>query len=156
MISHPLVTAEPGSPAYYSQIREAARAIRKDRKARAAANAPRRSAPDRFVERVTKNPGRGCWEWTGALDRHGYGIVMRDGSIKRTHRYAWELCNGAIPAGMVICHRCDNRKCVRPSHLFIGTQRDNIQDAMRKGRHRMSRGGYRAVTPTVADDSKST
>ncbi len=96
----------------------------------------------RFWRRVNKDgpliPGMAtvCWEWMGALRPDGYGVIglgRRSEGIERTHRVAWILKHGEIPAGKFVLHRCDNRKCVR--HLFLGNQRDNIRDCMRKGRH---------------------
>lgn len=82
----------------------------------------------------TRRVENGCLEWTGTIGRAGYGQTSVRGIKKNTHRLAWELFIGPIPNGLFVCHRCDNRKCVDINHLFLGTQRDNIQDAMRKGR----------------------
>lgn len=76
----------------------------------------------------------GCWEWTGATT-WGYGEVNRQGiSGRRVHRLAWEFAYGPIPDGLMVLHRCDNRSCVRPDHLFLGTAADNMHDMIAKGR----------------------
>lgn len=80
----------------------------------------------------------GCWEWTGSrLKRRNtrtYGVVSFNGKSYSVHRIAWLLCNGEVPDGMYVCHRCDNPGCVRPDHLFIGTPKDNHDDMKQKGR----------------------
>lgn len=96
----------------------------------------RASLESRFWSKVRK--GEGCWEWTGyCFHGLGYGMIRRPGDNGRllTHRVSWEMAYGAIPAGLLVCHRCDNRKCVRPDHLFLGTHKDNTRDMVSKGRH---------------------
>lgn len=89
-----------------------------------------------FWAKVRKQPGDGCWEWTGSFNDKGYGKVRVDGRMVRAHRVAWELAHGplSLPADATVCHRCDNPACVRPDHLFLGTQLDNIRDRDAKGR----------------------
>jgi hypothetical protein len=95
---------------------------------------------ERFWTRVDMKLGDGCWEWTGARHRDGYGQVKIGGRVKKAHRVAWALANGPIPSGGCVLHSCDNRACVRPSHLFLGTHSDNMADMAAKGR---------AVSPTA-------
>ena len=76
----------------------------------------------------------GCWEWCKARDERGYGFIYVNGCNVRTHRYSWEIHHGEIPVGLFVCHHCDNPRCVRPDHLFVGTHKDNMQDAKKKGR----------------------
>lgn len=90
---------------------------------------------ERFLIKTKRMPN-GCLEWIGTIGREGYGQTSRDGRKYSTHRLAWELANGPIPHGFVVCHKCDNRRCVDISHLFVGTQGDNIRDAWSKGRGR--------------------
>jgi len=75
-----------------------------------------------------------CWEWTASLGQEGYGAFRFDGLMRLAHRMAWLLTHGALAAEQQVLHSCDNRRCVRPSHLFLGTQHDNLQDAIAKQR----------------------
>lgn len=87
----------------------------------------------RFWEKVDK--AGDCWVWRSTTNSSGYGWMGIKGKMVAAHRYSWELHNGRIiPKGMYICHTCDNPPCVNPSHLFLGTSKDNTADKMAKGR----------------------
>ena len=88
----------------------------------------------RFEEKINKTDA--CWLWTGFIDKHGYGRLMKDGKDTGAHRVAWFLHKGAIPDGMQVLHKCDVRHCVNPDHLFLGTHADNHLDKCDKGRVR--------------------
>lgn len=90
-----------------------------------------RPLKDRFLEK-TKKVG-GCLEWTGAVNQSGYGTIW-NGRADLSHRVAWGLSNGRIPDGLHVLHKCDNRKCVLDSHLFLGTNAENVLDREEKGR----------------------
>lgn len=92
-----------------------------------------RSLSERIAKSSAPNPS-GCTEWIGALDHRGYGKMRVGNKLVGTHRVAWELEHGPIPEGMVIMHTCDNPRCIRVSHLKLGTQADNMRDKRDKGR----------------------
>lgn len=109
---------------------------------------PRVPLADRFWVKVEKTAD--CWLWCGAPGGEGYGCIRIAGHAVRAHRVAWELTNGPIPDGLWVLHRCDNRKCVNPAHLFLGTQSDNMRDMHNKGR------GYRpGMGPQVPPDRRA-
>lgn len=95
--------------------------------------------------------GRGCWLWVGCHVSNGYGRMDFRGRKIGAHQASWIIHNGTIPVGLFVCHRCDVRDCVRPDHLFLGTQADNLADATRKGRNPRgeSHGRARLLLPQV-------
>lgn len=99
-----------------------------------------KTTKQRFWSKVDRNGpahpelGTRCWVWT-ASTAAGYGnFCVRRPLNVGSHRFSWELSNGPIPEGLWVLHRCDNRRCVNPAHLFLGTAKDNVRDMIAKGR----------------------
>lgn len=96
----------------------------------------KRDMADRFWEKVDRSGGAdSCWPWRAKRDKHGYGKFGTVGK-HQTHasRVAWELTHGPLPHELHVCHACDNPPCCNPAHLFVGSRRDNMADAVQKGR----------------------
>lgn len=95
---------------------------------------PRKTVEERFWEKVQKTDG--CWLWTGAGSKSelGYGLFYFNGRYMGAHRASWIMRHGEIPDDLFVCHHCDNPTCIRPAHLFLGTQKENLADRESKGR----------------------
>ena len=104
-----------------------------------------------FWERVNKTSD--CWEWDGYVMPNGYGQMKVKQKNVYAHRYSYELHYGEFDKRLLVCHRCDNRKCVNPKHLFLGTHKDNTRDMDQK-RRRVVVPGTQKITKEVAEKIK--
>lgn len=92
----------------------------------------------RFITKVKVADGK-CWLWLPSEKTKSYGLFSVNGGHVRAHRYCYEAHFGEIPEGLLVCHKCDNRQCVNPEHLFLGDNTDNMQDAKNKGRFEVAK-----------------
>ena len=100
---------------------------------------------DRFSEKVESIPFSTCHWWNAGVSL--YGMFWKDGRHHGAHRVSWEIHNDCeIPKGSLVLHKCDNPLCVNPAHLFLGTQKENMQDMIKKGRKAVRRGADNALT----------
>jgi hypothetical protein len=90
---------------------------------------------DRFWSKVNIKGSEECWDWIRAVGADGYGVCGFEGKIFRAHRLAFKLSNNLNPDKLHVLHKCDNRICCNPNHLFLGTNLENVRDKMNKGRH---------------------
>jgi hypothetical protein len=96
---------------------------------------PVSSLSGRFWEKVVDTGGTdACWLWTAFINPSGYGMVRNGAWMALAHRVSWTLANGRVPDGAQVLHHCDTRACVNPSHLYVGTNADNIADKVARGR----------------------
>jgi hypothetical protein len=106
--------------------------------------APKPEWAGRFEAKVRRGNPSDCWLWTSSSMNGRYGGFWADGKPQYAHRLAFILAHGPIPAGLSVLHDCDVPMCVNPSHLFLGTQTDNMRDASQKGRLAVPRVANRA------------
>jgi hypothetical protein len=116
------------------------------------------SIAETFWAEVGKAEPSACWPWLGTSRTKGYGVTWV-GALNRkyrAHRLAWELTNGPVPGGLNVCHRCDNRLCCNPDHLFLGDTRANNHDTISKGRNTFgSRNGQAKLTEAKVAEIKA-
>lgn len=110
----------------------------------------RPNTPEDFWKKVDRRGPYECWPWKAATDaRNGYGHFIIRQVFWLAHRFAYYLTHGPIPEGSCVCHSCDNPPCCNPAHLFLGTQLENIQDRVKKGRCGTTGGPRRLTAPWV-------
>lgn len=99
---------------------------------------------DRFWAKVAVKEPNECWEWNATRNNKGYGLFRPGGMAEKrlAHRLSWEARNRKLRPGECVLHKCDNPGCVNPGHLFVGSRRDNMQDCVKKGRHRYVPSGH--------------
>ena len=108
----------------------------------------------RFWDKVDIRGLDDCWNWTAQIKKNGYGFFTYQRKTVKASRMAMIL-TGRDPAGMYVCHHCDNPKCVNPSHLFLGTPQDNVTDMINKGRFRNGSEKRRTLTDDEVRDIRS-
>ena len=107
-----------------------------------------------FAKRSVINPSSGCIEWTRYVNHNGYGTVKHKRKQYTAHRFAWIWKYGPISNDCVVCHKCDNRRCINLDHLFAGTTLDNVRDKINKGRLRVASGEESGTSKLTSEQVK--
>ena len=110
---------------------------------------------DRLAFHSTPEPNSGCRLWTAGVDTRGYAHLRINGVQRLAHRVAYELAHGPIPAGLLVCHKCDVKTCINPKHLFLGTHKDNSDDMIAKGRDSHTVGQDCPVAKLTEDQARA-
>lgn len=114
---------------------------------------PRHELISRLDQKIDKDSSpAGCWVWIASTNANGYGTTWDGERSWLAHRLLYTLLVGEIPDGMLACHHCDNRRCVNPAHIFLGTDLDNMRDAIEKGRALKATGPANAKTKLTEAD----
>jgi hypothetical protein len=111
---------------------------------------PRKSIEERFWDKINKT--NSCWLWTGRPDDSGYGVIRYKGKKTKAHRLSWFLHFGHVPKNLHVLHKCDTPPCVRPDHLFLGTDLDNAQDRDKKKRRKPLQGELHGAAKLKSED----
>ncbi len=116
---------------------------------------PTKKDINRFWKYVDTGKDDDCWEWSGGRGSNQYGRMSYQCKSMSMHRFSWMIHNGSIPNGMLILHHCDNPPCVNPKHLFMGTQQDNMDDMINKGRAIAPKGEVQGHSKLNADQVRA-
>lgn len=108
-----------------------------------------------IADRSSPEPNTGCWLWDGSVNRFGYGKASRRNRTVGAHRLSYEVHKGRIPEGLQVLHKCHVRCCVNPDHLYAGTAQDNMDDKMRRGRHRVPCGSDQPAAKLTDDQVRA-
>lgn len=113
----------------------------------------KRPIEERISEKFTINNESGCWEWTSNLCARGrYGAIIFKSKTKTASRFIYEMFVEEIPKGLLVCHCCDNTKCINPDHLYLGTTKQNMRDITERGRWPMRKGSSSCLSKLTEKD----